>query len=64
MTTAYQYFVHDNASFRSSREWPLASAEEVLVRGEWVPYSGDPLEPVVFGNHVEEDAALRYNIKK
>ena len=58
---SYSYYVHDNAAFRSSKPYPLASADEVLTRGEWKPYTGDTMEPVVFGRCVDKMTAQRFD---
>ncbi|MEY8688475.1 MAG: hypothetical protein AB9M53_01170 [Leptothrix sp. (in: b-proteobacteria)] len=51
----FQYYEHEGAYFRRPADAPGRGVREVLHGNQWVPYEGDDLmEPVVYGNRVEE----------
>jgi hypothetical protein len=54
---AYTYFEKDNAYFRRLNGpgvHDAASIDDVLHGDKWVPYKGDALAPVVFGDEVDD----------
>jgi len=50
------YFHHDNAYFRRRGDSGNMGVEDVLSDGKWVPYEGDAIKPVLFGDVVDEAA--------
>lgn len=55
MNQQYAYYEHDGAYFRREADAPGRGVREVLHGANWVPYTGDDLmEPVVYGNKIEE----------
>lgn len=55
MAGQYVYYEHEGAYFRREASAPGAGVREVLHGSKWVPYDGEDLmEPVMYGNRVEE----------
>lgn len=51
----YVFYEFEGAYFRRSADDPGAGIREVMHGGKWVPYEGDDMmEPVVYGNRIDE----------
>jgi hypothetical protein len=60
--TEYAYYVYDNAVYRKRADSGIPAVEEVKSKGNWLPYDGDSLAPVYFGDRItKQEAAKLWN---
>ncbi len=55
--TKYRYFEKDGAVFRKPADRSDPYIDDVCIRGEWQPYTGDPAAPCYFGNEITAEEA-------
>ena len=53
----YVYYKHDGAKFRRRGDAPYRSIDDILHGSTWKPYTGDELQPVVFGDRIVDPLA-------
>lgn len=55
--TEYDYYEKEGAYFRKRKSLRMPAVEHVRHGHNWVPYEGDNMAPVSFGNRVTEAEA-------
>jgi hypothetical protein len=53
----FEYFEKDGAVFRKPATQRHPFVREIKVEGEWRPYTGDRIAPVVFGDQITAEEA-------
>ena len=56
--STFRYYLHDNSTYRggSDGNYPRG-AREIWADGRLIPYTGDAMEPVVFGRQISQSEA-------
>ena len=53
----YLYYKHDGAKLRRRPTTTYTSIDDILFGNKWEPYTGDTLEPAMFGTRIENPQA-------